>query len=786
MKPILNARLSSRDGRGVTLDCGDDRTMRIVALAEDLVRVTFLRGGDVRQKRTWSVPAYGTDDTQWAGRVRLDDASWPQAPIAIEASEAAVSLTTRALRLNVRLHGLRMDWSLPEGVTFARDRETQPYFFGQRTYAFRHAMARDPADRHFGAGDKTGPLDLTGRRLRCAMRDALGYDPERGDPLYKNWPFLIVRDGPSGVSYGVFYDNNAEGCFDLGCEHDNYFGRYRTYEAEDGDLDFYLILGPRLRDVTRKFVALTGRTALPPRWSLGFAQTAMALADAADAQARIQGVIDAAKQFEAPISAFHFGSGYTSIGAKRYVFTWNEAKFPNPRALTSAFAAAGMRVVANVKPCLLDDHPHYREVAAAGAFIVSAETGAPLKSQFWDGEGAHLDFTNPAGIAWWKGGLTRQVIAFGVDAGWNDNNEYGLWDDGATCAGFGEPTPLALLRPVQALLMTRATREAQLAAKPNERAFTVTRAGGPGLQRYAQTWSGDNTTSWESLKWNLRTGLGMSLSGMFNIGHDIGGFAGPTPGPELLIRWTQAGIVHPRFLMNSWKDDLITTSPWLHASALPAIREALRLRLRLMPYLYSAMRAAHESHAPILSPTFVAFEDDPASFADTDALMVGAWLLAAPVTREGAREVEVYLPRGPESWRDFWTGKIFASGQLATIAAPLERLPLLAPTGAIIAMTDSGGDYSSRHDEPSRALRVFPGVGAGQSSATVYEDDGISIEGAVTCVTTTLDWTPSHIRVALTARGDYPLPYSRMRVVLPEGETRRVELSSRDGIELFT
>jgi alpha-glucosidase len=238
--------------------------------------------------------------------------------------------------------------------------------------------------------------------------------------------------------------------------------------------------------------------------------------------------------------------------------------------------------------------------------------------------------------------------------------------------------------------------------------------------------------------------------------------------------------------MNSWKDDLITTSPWLHASALPAIREALRLRLRLMPYLYSAMRAAHESHAPVLSPTFVPFEDDPASFADTDALMVGAWLLAAPVTREGAREVEVYLPRGPEGWRDFWTGQSFASGQFATIAAPLERLLLLAPAGAIIATTDSGDDYSRLHDESSRALRVFPGVDAGQSTATLYEDDGISIDGASTRLTITLDWTLSRIRVALTAAGDYPLPYRRMRVVPPDGETRRIELSSGDGVELFS
>ena len=368
--------------------------------------------------------------------------------------------------------------------------------------------------------------------------------------------------------------------------------------------------------MTPKFVALTGRTALPPRWSLGFAQTAMALADAPDAQAQIQGVIEQAKEHDVPLSAFHFGSGYTSIGPKRYVFNWNFSKFPEPKALMRDFAEAGIKVVANVKPCLLDDHPRYRDVAARGAFIPGATDEAPLKSQFWDGEGAHLDFTNPLAIQWWQEGLTNEVLGYGIDAGWNDNNEYGL---GTT----RRPRPASASRRrcrccarSQALLMTRATREAQLAAKPQERPFTVTRAGGPGIQRYAQTWSGDNTTSWDSLKWNLRTGLGMSLSGLFNIGHDIGGFAGPTPDPELLIRWTQAGVLHPRFLMNSWKPDNVTTSPWLHPEALPAIREALRLRLRLMPYLYSAMHAAHEAHIPVLTPTFVLFEDDPACFAE--------------------------------------------------------------------------------------------------------------------------------------------------------------------------
>jgi len=217
---------------------------------------------------------------------------------------------------------------------------------------------------------------------------------------------------------------------------------------------------------------------------------------------------------------------------------------------------------------------------------------------------------------------------------------------------------------------------------------------------------------------------------------------------------------------------------------LPAIRDAMRLRLRLMPYLYSAIVAAHEAHVPVLAPTFVAFEDDPDCFADADAAMFGPCLLAAPVLSEGAREVEVYLPRGPESWRDIWTRRVYESGQSVTVPAPLDRLPLFAPAGAIVAVTDSGDDYSRLHDEPSRALRVYPGAGAGASRATLFEDDGITLAGASTRVTIVLGWTASRVRVEVAANGNYSPPYSEMRVILPEDESRTVELSGADGIAL--
>ncbi len=804
MTPLRTARLGSRTERGVILEFGGGRTCRISVLGPSLVRVLHLQDGAARLGRTWTVLAPGSDDTAWEGRDRMDERAWPIPTFSVErldlplplagegrgeggpssatepsaggptltqpspaSGRGQVFLRTAALTLDIALDPFGLTWRLPDGRVFAADRKHGHEFSTNRP-DLAHHMARTPGDRYYGLGDKTGALDLHGRRLRVAALDSLGYDPERGDPLYKHWPFLLTRDGATGASYGLYYDNGASAAFDLGCAHDNYYGLFRSYEARDGDLDYYLWLGPSLADVTPGFLALTGRTALPPRWTLGFAQTTMALADEPQAQAKIEAFIDQCVAARLPISSFHFGSGYTSIGPKRYVFNWNRAKFPDAAGLMARFHAAGMRVVANLKPCLLDDHPRYadiRDLAVRGP-------DGPIVTQFWDGEGAHLDFTHPAAVRWWQDGLSEAVLGSGIDAGWNDNNEYPLWDEDATCDGFGAPLPLEHVRAVQALLMTRATLERQRAEQPGQRSFTITRAGCPGIQRYAQTWSGDNTTSWETLRWNLRTGLQMSLSGMYNTGHDVGGFAGPVPDAEMLIRWTQCGLLHPRFIMNSWKPGGVFNSPFLHPEGTAAIVEAIRLRYRLVPYLYSLMVEAAERSAPVIQPTFVAFEHDEHTFADCDELMLGPLLLGAPVVRPGERERTVYLPAGPERWFDVHTGERYAAGATARVPAPLERLPLLAAAGAIIPTTARDG----LHDEASRRVLIFPGPGAGESRFALHEDDGFSAAGPRTTVFFHLRWTPDTVTLSAAPAGDYDLPYDRIETVLPAGDGRRLDL----------
>src|SRR5207245_10347004 len=148
-------------------------------------------------------------------------------------------------------------------------------------------------------------------------------------------------------------------------------------EIDDGDLDYYLFVGPRIRDVVRKFTELTGRMAFGPRWSLGYANTAMSLTDAPDAQARLAEFADQAIEHDIPLSAFHFGSGYTSIGKRRYVFTWNRAKFPDPHTAIARFNRQNVSTVVNLKPCLLAHHPAYARLTALDALANDAAAGRP-------------------------------------------------------------------------------------------------------------------------------------------------------------------------------------------------------------------------------------------------------------------------------------------------------------------------------------------------------------------------------------------------------------------------
>lgn len=710
MKALTQGRYAGRDGEAALFDLGAGATIAIRILERDIGRVTLKRPGGYRLDRGWSI-APGGIEPPYEGRSR-DDLSGFACPAATVAErDGKVVLTASGLAAEVTLSPFGIAWRREgEPVPFLRDRPTQAYFVSNRTNAVSHFMARNHADRHYGLGDKGGPLDRTGRRFSIDAVDPCGFDAELSDPLYKMLPFVIV-DGPQGA-HGVFYDNLATGSVDLGCTIDNYHGLFRSWRGDDGDLDYYVLAGPGVPDVVRRFSWLTGGQAFAPRWSFGFGCTSMAIADAPDADARITDFIDKCRAHAIRCESFHFGSGYTSIGDRRYVFNWNYDKFPDPSATMARLTAAGLRPVTNIKPCLLDDHPRLDEALSQGILVKDGATGEPALAQFWDGLGFHVDFGNPAGRAWWKSGIETALLDHGVVSVWNDNNEYEIWDEDAVCAGDGRPYRLALARPAQPLLMTKLSFEAQAARAPGKRPYAITRAGPAGIARYGQTWSGDNETAWKTLRFNLTQGLNMSLSGLFNIGHDVGGFHGPSPDPELFCRFAEFCALWPRMVMNSWNDDGVVNLPWMHASVIPQVRAAIDLRYRLMPYLYTQMWRASRDNEPAVRPLFYDFPADPEAQTVEDAFMLGPNLLVAPMLEQGATQRSVTLPVHPGGWYDWHDGRHFPAGGPVTIDAPLARLPVFVRAGAILPISGDKG----------RELLVF-GDAEG-NVAELYEDDG--------------------------------------------------------------
>ncbi len=815
MTPLHRAEVRSGNNGIVELTFERGWKCQISIVAEGVGRVFFTPPDGLREEQTWSIaplpPGGGGAGGEGDGGVHANVGSSshdPPLPSPLPQGERGrdraahfstshgvvshgaetITLSSAKLRAQITLEPFGIIWEQWNGthwLTCCKDRPTYAYATEKRSGQINHWQSRDEHDQYFGLGDKTGPLNKAGRRFRTRQLDALGYNGETSDPLYKHWPFFLGRRADTGSTYGIYYDTLAECAFDFGQEFDNYHELYRATEVHDGDLDYYVFAGPDVPAALSRFVQLIGGTAFPPRWSLGYANTAMALADFPDAQAQIRKFLALAEADKFPLSSFHFGSGYTSRGKQRYVFTWNTDKFPDARGLLQSFKAADVRTMANLKPCLLNDHPSYAAIEADGGFIRDTETGRPCLDQFWDGWGAHLDFTRDSDREWWQKNFREQVLDFGIDSGWNDNNEYEIWSETGSSDGNGRAIPIHRSRALHALLMTQATVAAQTAAKPDERVYTVTRGGPPGLQRYAQTWTGDNTTSWHTMRWNQRMALTMSLSGMFNVGHDIGGFAGPVPNAEMLIRWTQACSLVPRMIMNSWKADGSVNSPWLHADATALIRESVGLRLHLMPYLYTLMWQATTEHTPVLRPTFFHFGDDATTWQNNDEMMVGGELLVAPVFEDGARERSLYLPRGAyaDGWFNYWTGEYLVGGRTVTVDAPLDRLPLFVRAGALLPTTDTTSDLQ-KTEEPSRALRYYPVPTSSETtvtSATLFEDNGLQTTHADSQrAIHTFNATSDHdsLRIEASQQGGWALPYQSVRVILPPSETRTLHLRS--------
>lgn len=567
--------------------------------------------------------------------------------------------------------------------------------------------ALGPNDAIYGLGDKTGFLN----KRHYAYENWNIDDPkphcDNYRSLYKSIPFFIIM-AEHGCC-GILADNTYRTRFDFGKECADYL----YWSHEDGALDYYMIPGKDIKQVLKKYYALTGGNPLQQKWLYGFHQSRWSY----ESQ---QEVLEVARNFRSndlPLDAIHLDIDYMD-GYR--VFTKDQKRFPDMEAMHKALAEKGIHTVAIVDPGVKLEQGYgvYDEGAKKGYFAKNPD-GSVYEGAVWPGAAVFPDYSKLQVRKWW-GEKIACLMENGIGGIWNDMNEpanfTGQLPDNVQ---FSEGDHLRI-HNVYGHLMAQATYEGMRKAG-NLRPFVLTRACYAGSQRYCGGWTGDNHSLWAHLQLSMTQMMNLGLSGFNFVGADVGGFGSDTT-PELLVRWMQLGALSPFYRNHSAKGTMPQEPYRFDKKTLDACREALRLRYRLLPYIYDL---AHEE-LPILRPLIMEFPNDSMCRDLSDQFMLGAWLMAAPILTPGVTARAVYLPKG--SWYDFYTGKRYSGGRYILADAPYDRIPLFARAGAAIPV--SACDVQCTDDIDDIALWVYSGRG----SFVHYTDDGKTMDYEKGCV----------------------------------------------------
>jgi alpha-glucosidase len=679
-----------------------DATIRVTALTDTILRVRVAPTGKFPEDASWAVPR----------EVRSKSVPVHARPDGFTTNAVAIHVdpATLALRLT-DLQGKTIVADLPDAV-----------HFDGRGFHLRKAL---PIDQHiFGMGDKTGLLDRRGFTFTNWNTDAFGFTPA-SDPIYKSIPFYIGVDG-SGASYGLFLDNIWRSTFDFG------HAREGTLEISsvDGPIDYYLIAGPTVADVVRRYTDLTGKAPLAPQWALGYQQSRWGYSS--DAEVREIG--RKLREDRIPTDVIWMDIDYQD----RYrPFTVNTKTFPNLKKLNGDLNADGFRLVA-ITDLHIADAPNQGyaplEAGLAGNHFVHKADGSLYVAPVWPGPAVFPDFTRAASRDWW-GSLYKDFIADGFSGFWNDMNEPAVFETPTKTMPLdnihriesddfaARDATHAEIHNVYGMQNTRGTFEGMQRLRPGVRPFVMTRASYAGGQRYAATWTGDNSSTWDHLRLCVEQLINLGLSGFSYSGCDVGGFVGGAS-PELLTRWYEIAAFTPVYRNHS-AHDAPRMEPWVDGPEHLAIRRRfIEERYRLMPYLYSLAEQNSRTGDPIMRPLFYDYPD--ALKLDCDSALsftVGRSLLvAAPPRPESPQPFNICLPAG--EWYDYWTGAPVTEHKL-TQQPKLDLVPIFVRAGTILPRQPL---VQSTKETPKGPLEldVYPGE---DCRGELYFDGGVQVNG---------------------------------------------------------
>jgi alpha-glucosidase len=707
----------TKTGSAVTFTCRDNSQVRISILAPDLarVRVSFRKALPER-------------DHSWA----IAKTTWDAAQMSVAEQGDYVLITTSELEIAVRRSSFLIEFrdAKTHEVINADER---PMMYDPKSETIAAAKKLGYDERFYGLGEKAARLDKRRGQFVNWNSDTPGYR-EGTDPIYQTIPFYIGLE--KARAYGIFYDNSYRTHFDFGASTQEYAG----FLAEGGEMNYYFFWGPSIKKIVSRYSELTGRMPMPPMWALGNQQSRWSYYP----QSVAEDIVRRYREEDLPLDVLyldiHYMNGYR-------VFTWDTSRFPDPKSFTDKLKQQGVKVVTIVDPGVKNqqlkesskDPASKPELAPQDEsyyvfnqgleknYFLRRKDGSVYVGKVWPGDAVYTDFTLEAARHWW-GDLHRAYTDNGVAGIWTDMNEPSDFVDQTGKAQMdvvsydeGERSTHAKNRNLFALLMARATYEGLERLEPNKRPYVITRAGYAGYQRYSTMWTGDNTSTWEALQLSLPMFQSLGLSGVAFVGTDIGGFIGRSDA-ELLTRWYEVGFLTP-MCRNHKEINGYDHEPWRFGKYYEdTIRKYLKLRYRMMPFLYNWVEDAHRTGLPIFRPLLMNYQNDYNTLTIDDQFMIGADLMVAPVMKPGLTERMVYLPEG--MWIDFWTGKSIAGSAMIRAEAPLDVVPMYVRAGAIIPMGPEMNYIGEKPFDPI-TFSIYPDA-KGEAAMTFYEDDGAS------------------------------------------------------------
>ena len=570
--------------------------------------------------------------------------------------------------------------------------------------------------------------------------------------------FLLVRDG--STCFGLFVDFPGKVYYDIGYTRHDLF----SFHTETPDYDLYLLSGGNENAICKEFRTLIGRSYIPPRWAFGLAQSRWGYKTEED----VREVARQYKEHDLPLDMICMDIEYMQDYAD---FTVNKERFPDLAKLSADLKAQGIRLVPIIDAGVRVDpnDSTCTEGLEKGYFCKKAD-GTPFVAAVWPGKAYFADFLRPE-VREWFGHKYKALTDCGIEGFWNDMNEpslfysperlraflddmaalrekdnieqeeffprvvggaMGLMNSPADYASFYHEADGRKVRHDQVHnlyggSMTRAAGEAFADLRPGQRTLLYSRSSFIGSHRYGGIWLGDNNSSWAQLLANIQMMPSVQMCGFLYSGADLCGFSCDTT-PDLALRWLEFGLLTP-LMRNHSAVGTRMQEYYRFPEVLPAVRNMIRLRYALLPYLYSEFMKAALENTSYFRPLAFDYPDDPDAREVEDQLLLGEGLMAAPVYVQNAHGRHVYLPEPMKLLRlravDDYDEEILPAGH-HYIRCALDEMLLFIRPGHIIPVAQPANNTAELDDA---SLTLWSFLPNGESAEyRMYRDDGVTTE----------------------------------------------------------